>query len=61
VEKLTGEFLIFLATVDPVSTLALSVGLTASASVQERTKIALRSSVHQMSTAVLRFGGWIVV
>jgi multiple antibiotic resistance protein len=38
-----GEFLIFFATIDPVGTLALFVGLTASASASDRTKIALRS------------------
>ncbi len=42
-ERYAGEFLIFLATVDPVSTLALFVGLTASCSPQDRTRIALRS------------------
>ena len=42
-ERYAGEFLIFLATIDPVSTLALFVGLTATVSAQDRTKIALRS------------------
>lgn len=38
-----GQFLIFLATIDPVGTLALFVGLTASVPARDRTKIALRS------------------
>ena len=42
-ERYAGEFLIFLATIDPVSILALFVGLTATVSAQDRTKIALRS------------------
>lgn len=50
-EKISSEFLIFLATIDPVSTLALFVGLTASVSAQERSKIALRSIAY--SAAIL--------
>ena len=42
-EQYVGEFLIFFATIDPVGTLALFVGLTASASATDRTRIALRS------------------
>ena len=38
-----SQFLIFLATIDPIGTLALFVGLTAGASERERKKIALRS------------------
>lgn len=45
-ERLTSEFLIFLATIDPVSTLALFVGLTAGVSAQERTRTALRSIAY---------------
>ncbi len=39
-EKSVGEFLFFLATIDPVSTLALFVGLTATVPAQDRAKIA---------------------
>jgi multiple antibiotic resistance protein len=42
VEKAFSDFLILLATVDPVGTLALFVGLTASAQPRDRSKIALR-------------------
>lgn len=42
-EKYVGEFLFFLATIDPVSTLALFVGLTATVPAQDRAKIALRA------------------
>lgn len=42
-QKLASQFLIFLATIDPVGTLALFVGLTASVPAQNRAKIALRS------------------
>ncbi|MGH0035685.1 MAG: MarC family protein [Myxococcota bacterium] len=41
--RLAGEFLIFFATVDPVSTLALFVGLTASIPPQQRARVALRA------------------
>ena len=50
-DRLAGEFLIFLATIDPVGTLALFVGLTASVPPQERTRIALRSVAY--SAAIL--------
>ncbi len=42
-EQYVSEFLIFVATIDPVGTLALFVGLTAGASERDRTRIALRS------------------
>lgn len=42
-DQYAGEFLIFLATIDPVGTLALFVGLTANETAKNRTKIALRS------------------
>ena len=40
---ITSDFLIFLATIDPVGTLALFVGLTAGVSAQERTRVAFRA------------------
>jgi multiple antibiotic resistance protein len=43
VEPFFGEFLIFLATIDPVGTLALFVGLTASVPAEDRARIAIRS------------------
>jgi len=42
-DDFTGAFLIFLATVDPVSTLAIFVGLTSKSSPRERTRIAFRT------------------
>lgn len=42
-EGYAGQFAVLLATIDPVSTLALFVGLTATVPASERTKIALRS------------------
>ncbi len=42
-ENITSDFLIFLATIDPVGTLALFVGLTAGISAQERTRVAFRA------------------
>lgn len=42
-EEYASQFLVFLATIDPVGTLALFVGLTAAAPAQDRAKIALRS------------------
>ena len=42
-EKLASQFLIFLATIDPVGTLALFVGLTATVPAQDRAKIAGRA------------------
>lgn len=50
-DRLAGEFLIFLATIDPVGTLALFVGLTAYLTPRERTRIALRSVAY--SAAIL--------
>jgi len=41
-EELVSAFLIFLATIDPIGTLALFVGLTADASAAERRRIAFR-------------------
>jgi multiple antibiotic resistance protein len=42
-ENITSDFLVFLATIDPVGTLALFVGLTAGISAQERTRVAFRA------------------
>jgi len=42
-EEYLGTFLIFLATIDPVGTLAIFVGLTAKVEPHERTKIAFRA------------------
>jgi len=42
-EKLIGDLLIFLATIDPIGTLALFVGLTGDISAAERSRLALRS------------------
>ena len=46
-----GQFLIFLATLDPIGTLALFVGLTASVPAEQRHKIALRAVLY--SAAIL--------
>jgi multiple antibiotic resistance protein len=43
VERIPSDFLIFLATIDPVGTLALFVGLTAGITAQERTRVAFRA------------------
>jgi multiple antibiotic resistance protein len=43
VENIMSDFLVFLATIDPVGTLALFVGLTAGISAQERTRVAFRA------------------
>jgi multiple antibiotic resistance protein len=43
VEKSLHDFLVFLATIDPVSTLCLFVGFTATATVAERRRLAFRS------------------
>lgn len=50
-DEYAGQFLIFFATLDPIGTLALFVGLTASFPAQERSKIALRAVAY--STAIL--------
>jgi len=42
-EKLIGDVLIFLATIDPIGTLALFVGLTGDISAADRSRLALRS------------------
>lgn len=42
----TGQFLVFLATIDPVGTLALFVGFTANASPEDRSKIAVRAVAY---------------
>jgi multiple antibiotic resistance protein len=42
-ENYVGEFLIFFATIDPIGTLALFVGLTAGVAAKERRSIAFRS------------------
>ena len=42
-ENITSDLLVFLATIDPVGTLALFVGLTAGISAQERTRVAFRA------------------
>ena len=42
-ENIASDFLIFLATIDPVGTLALFVGLTAGISAEERTRVAFRA------------------
>ncbi len=42
-EDHVGQFLVFLATIDPIGTLALFVGLTASVPASERRGIALRA------------------
>lgn len=46
-----GQFLIFFATLDPVGTLALFVGLTAASPDEERRRIALRAVLY--SAAIL--------
>jgi len=53
VEKLASQFLIFLATIDPVGTLALFVGLTATVPAQDRTKIAVRRSATEAAVGPL--------
>ncbi len=50
-ENITSDFLVFLATIDPVGTLALFVGLTAGISAQERTRVAFRAIGY--STVIL--------
>lgn len=52
-EKLASQFLIFLATIDPVGTLALFVGLTATVPAQDRTKIAVRRSATEAAVGPL--------
>ena len=42
-ENVVSDFLVFLATIDPVGTLAIFVGLTAGVSAQERTRVAFRA------------------
>ncbi len=42
-EWYSGQFMIFFATIDPVSTLALFVGLTARVSARDRRRVAFRS------------------
>jgi multiple antibiotic resistance protein len=56
-DKIVNDFFIFLATVDPVSTLAIFVALTAKVSPQERTRVALRCVV--LSALILL--GFVVV
>lgn len=51
VDDYAGQFLIFLATLDPIGTLALFVGLTASVPAEQRHKIALRAVLY--SAAIL--------
>lgn len=46
VEKSLHDFLVFLATIDPVSTLCLFVGFTAAATPAERRSIAIRSIAY---------------
>lgn len=50
-EKHVGDLLIFLATIDPVTSLALFVGLTATVPAAERAKVAWRSVIY--SAAIL--------
>ena len=51
VDDYLGQFLIFFATLDPVGTLALFVGLTAASPDEERRRIALRAVLY--SAAIL--------
>ena len=46
VEKSLHDFLVFLATIDPVSTLCMFVGFTTAATPAERRKLAIRSVVY---------------
>lgn len=52
-----GEFLIYLATIDPIGTLAIFVGVTANVASEERAKIAIRAVVFASAILV----GFIVI
>ena len=45
-EKIVADFLTFLTTIDPVGTVTIFVGLTASVSAKDRTKIAWRAILY---------------
>jgi len=53
-ENITGNFLILLATIDPIGTLALFVGLTAGLAPAERRRVALRT-IGYSATILLVF------
>ena len=55
-ERLVGDFLMFVATIDPVGTLALFVGLTAGLAPAQRTKVAFRAIAYSAAILVAFIG-----
>ncbi|MEM9658085.1 MAG: MarC family protein [Planctomycetota bacterium] len=52
-ERLVGDFLTFLTTVDPIGTLTIFVGLTAAATPQQRVRIAWRAVAYSALILIL--------
>ena len=55
-DRLVSDFLIFVATIDPVGTLALFVGLTAGLAPAQRTKVAFRAIAYSAAILVAFVG-----
>jgi multiple antibiotic resistance protein len=55
-DRLVSDFLMFVATIDPVGTLALFVGLTAGLAPAQRTKVAFRAIAYSAAILVAFIG-----